>query len=113
MPKKYRLARADFAHLSHGSPRRLHGSYFSLTIIALPHGGGPKMACVVSKKVTRRAVDRNRVQRRCREIIFPYIIRIKKPLALVLYAKREAKAASFADTTKDITVLLARAGVLA
>ena len=71
------------------------------------------MACVVSKKVAARAVDRNYIQRRCRETVRPRLVHIDQPLALVFYAKRGVATASFADVKKDIEELLVRAGVLA
>lgn len=113
MPKKYRLSHADLVKISRLKSERTHGLSFSLTITRFPEGGGPKMACVVSKKIAARAVDRNKIQRRCREIVRPHIEHTNQALALVFYAKRGAAAASFVDTEKDIQGLLARAGVLA
>ncbi len=112
MPKKYRLSRAEFLRLPKAGSKRAHGEYFSLTLSPLPNGG-PKTACVVSKKIAARAVDRNRIQRRCREVVRSYIGKIGKPLALVFYGKRGAAAASFANTKKDIESLLANVHVLA
>lgn len=90
----------------------MHGQYFTLTLSALT-GEGPKSACVVSKKIAARAVDRNRIQRRCREVVRSYIGQIEQPIALVFYGKRGAGAASFADTKKDIENLLANVRPLA
>ena len=112
MPKKYRLSRADFLRLPKTGVR-MHGSCFALAVTPLPGGKGPKTACVVSKKMIAHAADRNRVQRRCREIVRSHISRIHQPLALVFYGKRSAATASFADTKKDVAALLTQARVLA
>ncbi|MEK7133768.1 MAG: ribonuclease P protein component [Patescibacteria group bacterium] len=113
MPKKYRLSHADFVRLSRAKSRRVHGAYFFLTITTLPSSSGPKMASVVSKKVAARAVDRNKIERYCRESLRSHMARIRRPTALVFHAKREATKASFPEIRKDIDGLLARAGVLA
>jgi len=71
------------------------------------------MASVVPKKISARAVDRNRIERRCRESLRKHMPLIRKPLALVFHGKREALAASFEEIRRDIETLLARADVLA
>jgi len=108
MPKKYRLSRADFLRLPRSKARRVHGTYFSLTIYPLLGAQGPKMACVVSKKVAARATDRNKVERRCRGVMRPQMVDIKKPCALVFLAKREVVDASYAQISRDIGALITR-----
>ncbi len=105
MPKKYRLSRADFTRLPKAA-RRIHGEYFSLTVTPLPSSKGPRAACVVSKKVSARAVDRNRIERRCREALRPLLSKITKPEAFLFYAKREAREASTSDVARDVEKLL-------
>jgi len=107
MPKKYRLSRADFTRLPKPT-RRIHGTYFSLTVTPAPLLGGPRTACVVSKKVSARSVDRNRIERRCRESIRPMLGQMRKAEALVLFAKREATTATFKEIQQDIQKLLER-----
>lgn len=107
MPKKYRLSRADFIRLPRAS-RRVHGSYFSLTSTLFPALGEPRAACVVSKKIAARAVDRNRIERRCREVLRPLMKNIKQPFALIFHAKREAVGATFVEIQRDILKLLER-----
>ncbi len=105
MPKKYRLSHAELIGLSKPS-RRVHGSYFSLTVTPLPASLGAKVACAVSKKVSARAVDRNRIERACREALRPLMEEIQKPVALIFYAKREAREATSALIARDIGKLL-------
>jgi len=107
MPKKYRLSRADFTRLPKPA-RRIHGDYFSLSITPFPPLGGPRAACVVSKKVSARSVDRNRIERLCREILRPELARMKEPTSLIFIAKRNAISASFAEIKRDILKLLER-----
>ena len=77
---------------------------------ALPVGRQGKFACVVSKKVSSRAVDRNRIKRQCREAIRPQLSKLGGRYALVFTAKREAVHASFAEVVQEIGKLLARIG---
>lgn len=105
MPKKYRLSRADFIRLPRPA-RRIHGDFFSLTVTPFPALEGPRAACVVSKKVSARSVDRNRIERFCRESLRPHLSQMKKSAAFIFYAKREARDASHADVAKDIGKLL-------
>jgi len=107
MPKKYRLSRADFTRLPKAE-RRIHGMYFSLTVTPNPLFSGPRAACVVSKKVSARSVDRNRIERRCRESLRPFLIQMKEPAAFIFYAKRESVSASSEEIQQDIRKLLER-----
>ena len=105
MPKKYRLSGEEIRKLS---GKRIHGTFFSL-LVAPIQGDYAKRACVVSKKVSAKAVDRNSVKRRCRNALAKRMPNAKKPLALVFYAKREARDAKFSDIERDVGSLLARA----
>ena len=105
MPKKYRLSRADFQNMR--AFRRVIGEYFSLSYGELPNRPFPGAACVVSSKVASRAVDRNRIKRRARAALSEYIQVHPRP-TVVLYAKKGATKASFADIQKDIENLLSK-----
>lgn len=110
MPRKRSLARTDFLRHAGTRARRFHGALFSLSVSALPSGArGPKCACVVSKKVSPKAVERNLIKRRCREAVRTPILTSNKPLTLVFYAKREARGATFEEIRKDTTSLLEHA----
>ncbi len=117
MPKKRRLSRAHFVALK--GARRIHGTLFTLSVAPLPEADPPlagavpagrqgKFACVVSKKVSAKAVDRNRIKRRCRESVRAFLSTFREPLALVFTAKRVAGDASSADIAEDVRKLLIR-----
>lgn len=112
MPKKYRLSGEEIRKLSRlngGQARkRMHGRFFSL-LVAPIDGQHAKCAVVVSKKAAAKAVDRNKIKRRARNVLAKRIPSAGKPVALVLYAKREANEAEFPDIERDIESLLSRA----
>src|ERR1700722_11956441 len=98
MLKKYRLSGEEIRNLS---GKRMHGKLFSLLVASIPDDH-PKCAVVVSKKVSLRAVDRNKIKRRARSVLGKLMPHMQKTVALVLYAKRETKDAEFAEISRDI-----------
>ncbi len=111
MPKKYRLSRADFLRRAREKVKRVHGTYFSLTVAPTSDAEGTKASCVVSKKIAAHAVDRNRIKRRCRESFRPILPHIREPSAVIFYAKREVAKASFDEIRRDITRLIEKAAL--
>lgn len=109
MPRGNRLTRADLQQLQRSRSHRVHGELFSLQVAALPGTAGPKAACVVSKKVSPRATERNALKRRCREALRPLMQTVNRPLALVFHAKRTASGASAAAIAADVRALVQRA----
>lgn len=102
MPKKSRLTGAEIRSIR--SPRRIHGGYFSLSISAST-ADAARFACVVSKKVAMRAVDRNLLKRRCREIVAKHLSGLPSG-SYLLYAKKGAPAAAYKDLERDIMHML-------
>jgi len=100
-----RISGADFRSLR--PARRINGALFSLSITPISQPS-PKYACVVSKKVSTKAVDRNLIKRRCRSVLQSELKHSVEPVALVLQAKRAAAQASFADIKHEIKTLLSR-----
>jgi len=113
MPAKFRLTRADFNLISSQRAQRIRGAFFTLSTTPLPLGTiSPKIACVVSKKAARSAVDRNRVRRRCRAALRPLMAQIKDPVAIVFYATKESVGAEYSQLSADIEYLLKKGGLL-
>jgi ribonuclease P protein component len=110
MPSRYRLSRTDFTKM-HGF-KRLHGSFFSLSFGTIPERSSPGVACVVSSKIAAKAVDRNRIKRRCRAILAESVEQLRSPLVIVVIAKKGAAKAPFLETSKDLRDLIARIGAV-
>lgn len=108
MPKGTRLTRTDFKDFTHKS-RREHGALFTLVVTLRTDDKGPKAACIVSKKVAARAVDRNLIKRRARAALADALRDVLRPLSLAFYAKKGVLEAPFSDIARDVRALLARA----
>ncbi|HEV3245361.1 MAG TPA: ribonuclease P protein component [Candidatus Paceibacterota bacterium] len=104
MPKKYRLTGEEIKNLS---GKRLHGRLFSFLVAPIT-ASGPKCAVVVSKKTAAKAVERNKIKRRTRNLLAKHLPGLQKRVALVLYAKREAKTAEFSELAQDIDALFSK-----
>lgn len=103
MRRKISLTSAEFSRFK--PSRRINGRYFTL-LIGSAEEKNPKCSCVVSKKVASRAVSRNVIKRRCREVVRKYGPEMQKSRSVVLYAKSAAAAAPFSDVKSDIIELL-------
>ncbi|QQG38020.1 MAG: ribonuclease P protein component [Candidatus Kaiserbacteria bacterium] len=100
------MRRKDFLALKGARGRRAHGRYFSVLSSSL--SGETRYACVVSKKIAARAVDRNRVRRIWREALRAHQKSPPAGLALVFHAKKEAIGTSLTEISRDIAALIER-----
>lgn len=89
--------------------KRYHGALVSLHVLPLEHADGARFAFVVSKKVARKAVLRNRIRRRMREATRGLLDRIRPGLGIVLVGKKEIRDVSLHDIAEEITQLLKKA----
>ena len=95
LPREHRLRRrGDYLHC-YRRGRRKGGRYATLFFVPnpLPH---PRLGITASRKVAKRAVDRQRLKRRVREIYRRWEHRSQlPPVDLVVNLKPDAKAAGF------------------
>ena len=109
MPKQSRLTREDFSSLSKNRPKTYFGRFFTLAVY--PADQNTKVACVVAKKNVRHATDRNTVKRRVREVVRALLPALPAG-SYVIYTKKKANEATFADIQSDIQDLLKQANAL-
>ena len=66
----------------------------------------------ISKKITKKAVDRNKIKRQIRNIIKQKIPFIKKNIDLVIISKKEINEKSFTQIEENINQILVKAKIM-
>lgn len=94
-----------------GAPaRKLGGAHYLFSATPLPKSERTAFACVISKKIAPRAVDRVRAKRQCRAALRK-VLKEQAPLthaALVLRIKHSALKAPYRELERDISTSLLR-----
>ena len=103
MPRELRLSRVDFAKTR--SFRRIQGAFFSYSYGVIPGRTTKGGACVVSKKVARRAVDRNRIRRQVRGPLIFVLSTLPSPLVIICQSKKGVLTARSAEINAEIASL--------
>ncbi len=108
IPRKYRLhRRSDFLRLRREGGRWVHDM---LILNAAPNGlDRVRVAVVVSRRVARRAVRRNKIKRRLREILRGWLSFLRPGWDIVVVARSPAAQASFHDLKYTLWELLTQA----
>jgi len=91
-----------------------HSVTSRLLILAwIPNGEAcPRVGFVVSKRVAKHAVDRNRTKRRLSAAIGPMLGQLAEQYDIVLSARNAAVVADFPVLRQDVVSLLRRARLL-
>ena len=110
-PPQYRLkTSADFAHLDKEG-KRLYSSGF-LLVVAPSMTGESRLGIAVTRKLDKRAVVRNKIKRRVREIFRASRARFKTPCDILVIARREALQSAYSDMERQILGALHHHGYL-
>ena len=108
MPAINRLSHAEITLVLKQKKHHINGEFFRLIVGVLPASNTPKIACVVSRKISTKAVVRNRIKRHCRETVCPILDTIMPTAVILFYAKKESCNASFDDIKNDVKMLLGK-----
>ena len=68
----------------------------------------PRFTCVVSNKISKKAVERNRIKRRLREIIRLTIPNLPQDIDLVVFTRPSIKEIDYQEMEKQIHSCLKR-----
>lgn len=104
LPKRNRLSRNELAHCMKQKTFRSEGQYVMLRI-GPPTTEVFQAACIVSKKVAKRAVGRNRIRRRCYRAV-KEIFSSMSPVAVIITAKKGIEQVSYTDLVQEIKNLV-------
>ncbi len=106
VPTSARIARIDFPAILQ-SGKRFHTTNISAVVVS---AATPRVSVVVSKKVAKRAVDRNRLRRRVYGVAERFIAEASLPYAVIfllrpgaLKVARQALAGEAAGLLAQIT----------
>lgn len=112
LPKQHRLP-GYLVLKTLNSTNTHHSPLFSLKILETKENNHPSMAgFIVSIKLSKLAVNRNRLKRRLKAAFYSELKNLKPNYQLVFLAKHPLKSASFKDIKKSLTNLLKQANLI-
>jgi ribonuclease P protein component len=112
LPNQNRLRRReDFAKV-YAKGDRYRGKYLNLRIVCDRNEAFTRIGIVVSKKVSKLAVTRNRFKRQLRAIFRQLLSQLKDGLQIVVTVTTVQSKPSYQELWDDLKNLLARAKVL-
>lgn len=111
LPQKRRISKTEFPRDLRGG-KRSAGIYFSATFFPTKKGEQTKYAVVVSGKVSKKAVIRNKIRRRAYAVIEKNGTRVRAGYLVIFFARAEACGATAKDIERDMGEILRRADML-
>jgi ribonuclease P protein component len=106
IPKKHRLSQQDFKKYL-GKTRVLNGTHlyirFSLTDLPNTH-----FSVVVSKKIAKTSVLRNKIKRRAYAVVSEYLDIFPKGFICMVFMGKGSSSLSYRDLSKELQELLGK-----
>jgi len=110
-PNRLKLRR-DFTTVYNQGDRH-HGKYLKLRVYSTNNLlAQVQLGVVISKKVSKKAVIRNRIRRQIRAIFRGFLPQLKQGLQIVITVITVPSIPSYPELQEDLTKLLSRARVL-
>lgn len=106
LPKANRLTKkAEFKEvLSRG--KTIQGRLFTLKYLEKEPEFPTKVGIIVSKKIAKRAVYRNKARRRLKEVLRNYVKSLNPGLNMAFLVKREILEAKYTDIRQEVETTL-------
>ena len=111
LPKNRRINTTLFAEVLKNG-RSFYSKNISLSVFHKIGLYNTRFAFVVSKKVAKRAVDRNLLRRRGYSALLDVVDNTKPSFANIIFLKKGSESLKFKDFKEEIIELLKKAGVL-
>jgi ribonuclease P protein component len=111
LSKEQRLIQASLFGEAFAQKKNVVGRFMVLWL-RTGSGAALRLGVVTSKKVSNRAVDRNLARRRLREIFRQHRAELSGSFDLVIIARQNLLAASYADVEREFLRLAEKAGLL-
>lgn len=100
-----RMSRVDIERTLKSRAYRIRSILYSALIYQLPLTQSSRFTSVVSKKIARHAVDRNRIKRRTREAVRS-VGWSQKPHLVILYPTQGVARLPFEEIVADLQALI-------
>ena len=71
----------------------------------------PEIAVIVSKKIAKSAVSRNRIRRRLYAAMEPFVSKLPEGFRFFVYPKQSSEHATFKQLSNEYKTLLERTGL--
>jgi|APSaa5957512576_1039674.scaffolds.fasta_scaffold33895_2 ribonuclease P protein component len=88
------------------SSNTLHSPLFIVKILGATSPTPPKIGFIVSKKISKEAVDRNRVKRLLRQAVTPILKKFKNGQSILIIAKSNIKGKTLNQIKKELKITL-------
>ncbi|MGI6588003.1 MAG: ribonuclease P protein component [Peptococcia bacterium] len=114
LPQRYRLKKNDDFRKIYKYGRSMADSYLVLYIyfrVKKQFSGNPRIGFSVSKRLGS-AVSRNKIKRKMRAALIPYLQFIVQDVDIIFVARKKIKGISFRDVEKSMGKLLKKAGLI-
>lgn len=111
LPLKNRLKKKKDFENAFAEGKTAKGKYFFLKTLKT-ESEDSKIGFIVSKKVSKKAVERNRVKRLFREAVRLELARIKPGYSLVFIVLNSAKEKDLTEIKQEIVFILGKYGLL-
>jgi ribonuclease P protein component len=100
LPRKHRINRKLFEEVAKKG-KSFSCPYFSVKIAPATENQS-RFTFVVSSKISKKAVVRNKIKRRTRNIVAKLIPKIKKQINAIIFFKKGVETLTFAELQKQI-----------
>lgn len=111
LPKKYRLADRRMFRRALARGARVEGKFFVLSVLAGLGREELKAGVIISAKISKKAVVRNKIRRILYDSVRAVLGKIPKRAALVFLAKKSAAGAKKEEITEDVEQILERVNI--
>jgi len=101
LPKKFRLKKRKEFDKVKQQGQKVHSPLFVVSYVN-NESDGPKFGFVVSKKIDKKAVVRNKIRRRLSEAIRCLLPQLKQDIYAVFLVKKKIKEANFSEIKTEI-----------
>jgi ribonuclease P protein component len=101
LPKEFRLKKRKNFEKIKNKGQKVHTPLF-VALILKGQKEGPKFGFVVSKKIDKKAVGRNKIRRRLSEAVKGLLSEMRKDIFVILLTKRNIKNANYQEIKNEI-----------